>query len=407
MEKNNVKLKRKYYIKKDTLIGMYYYQMKTVSEIANAFNCNYKTIIRLMNDYGIQRRRLRNTKEKPLPDRITKSELIKLYLDEDKTFEEIGSIVGLTAATIRKWVIKWEIPRKRIHFTAKEEISREEIIEWYITQNKSVHELREKTNVNYRSIYRLLDFYGIKKRSHKESVNLYFKNNPNLNLNFIRKESGELYYFLGLLLTDGTISRAGRVEIGLIDKDVIEWIAEKLELKTSINKISSGKSYVVGRKLKKPSKPIYRISFLNQEATQLLKEYGVEPNKTYTVKFPKIIPNVFIADLIRGIFDGDGGISLSKYKTKNGDSTRCHIHFSSASEDFIKGIKQNIELLIGGNRKITIRKKGTSILYIFQFSKREDVIKFLELMYRNDAFGMGRKKQKAISFLEMTNRKFK
>ena len=49
---------------------------------------------------------------------------------------------------------------------------------------------------------------------------------------------------------------------------------------------------------------VYGFHFTREKMTDNLKRLGVLPKKSLTVDFPDI-PDLFIVDFIRGVFDGD------------------------------------------------------------------------------------------------------
>ncbi|MDA1570066.1 hypothetical protein PDK93_29050, partial [Bacillus cereus] len=82
---------------------------------------------------------------------------------------------------------------------------------------------------------------------------------------------------------------------------------------------------------------------------------------------------------------------------KNSYGYKYAISYASASFDFIKAVKESIENLIGGERKIIQMANG---VYVYSVSAQWDVYQFATLLYENEAFGMSRKKEKVLSLLE-------
>ncbi|HHP5633491.1 hypothetical protein ACS2JV_26575 [Bacillus cereus group sp. BceL102] len=414
MERNNIprRTKREKFetlITKEELQRLYYDEKKTITEIGMVYNVSTNAVSKLMEKWGVEKReltsvdRLRNIyKDSPivmLEERVTKEELHNLYWKEGKNLEEIGGIYGVHQQTVSKLMDRWGIPKRKTsesHAPLRKKVSKEILEDLYVKQRKSANEISKIVGASNRGIDCLLDYYGIPKRSHQESCQIFYSENTNFNVDFFKRKSREFFYILGLLLTDGAIQENDRVSIGLTDLDVIEWIARTIELKTVIHKSVRKSNIVAGRELKKPSKPVYRIAFLNKEVAQILRGYGLEPNKTHTLKFP-IIPDEFMPDFLRGVLDGDGTISVYEYKNKNSYGYKYAISYASASFDFIKAVKESIENLIGGERKIIQMANG---VYVYSVSAQWDVYQFATLLYENEAFGMSRKKEKVLSLLE-------
>ena len=57
--------------------------------------------------------------------------------------------------------------------------------------------------------------------------------------------------------------------------------------------------------------------FKNQDIVDYLKQFGIVPNKTFTLELPYINWNV-----LRGVFDGDGSIS---FKCVLFNNIRCFV----------------------------------------------------------------------------------
>jgi hypothetical protein len=78
------------------------------------------------------------------------------------------------------------------------------------------------------------------------------------------------------------------------------------------------------------------LTITSKEMVNDLRALGLGQHKTYSLKWPGIIPDEFISHFVRGYFDGDGCVS---YK-KNPFVFTCNI---IGTESFISGIKNNFE----------------------------------------------------------------
>ena len=111
--------------------------------------------------------------------------------------------------------------------------------------------------------------------------------------------TSELAYVVGLLVTDGNVSKDGRhITMVSSDKDLIETFRDCLSLKNSVS-ISTNNGY--------SKKPSYRMQFSNVKLYKWLLEIGLLPNKTHIVNEIKI-PDKYFIDFLRGHLDGDGSI---------------------------------------------------------------------------------------------------
>ena len=82
-----------------------------------------------------------------------------------------------------------------------------------------------------------------------------------------------------------------------------------------------------------------RLRIHNTKIGEWLISHECIPNKTLKVKFP-IIPDNYLADFIRGCWDGDGSINISL--RKNGYIEQ-KAQLYSASKDFIYSIKNILQ----------------------------------------------------------------
>ena len=143
----------------------------------------------------------------------------------------------------------------------------------------------------------------------------------------------ELAYAIGLLVSDGSLSKNGR-HIDFTSKDValIKVFQSCLGIShITIGTKKSGSSH---------KKQYYRVQFGDVHFHQWLRDIGVTPDKSKTVA-AVTIPDIFFFDFVRGIFDGDGTIYQSiDNRWKN--STVISLGFASGSEAFLKWLKKRL-----------------------------------------------------------------
>ena len=110
----------------------------------------------------------------------------------------------------------------------------------------------------------------------------------------ITKQKDDFDYFLGIFASDGNVYK-NMVRIGGISDENVEFLQHWCSFLD--NKVS------IKRRLRSNKTSFYNdVVFKNQDIVDLLSEdYGVTPNKTFTIILPYINWNV-----IRGLFDGDG-----------------------------------------------------------------------------------------------------
>lgn len=177
-------------------------------------------------------------------------------------------------------------------------------------------------------------------------------------------------YYIGLLMTDGYISRETDVGIDLTDEDCIAFLSKTI-----------GKEYKAYQQQEHKTK--YRLILSDKQLVSNLERFGITPRKTYTLGEPKLFPEEekFIPYIIRGIIDGDGTVSPTSYGG-------AQFHIVSMSENFIDWI---IYVLENKLFMIDIHKKQSKTgLWIVETSNQYNILKLISLVY-NKPFGMSRK----------------
>lgn len=178
------------------------------------------------------------------------------------------------------------------------------------------------------------------------------------------KWSSDIAYAVGLLTTDGSLSKDGR-HIDLTSKDVEQLTNFKkcLNLKVKIGKKYSG----AGNKA-------YRVQFGNVILYQFLLDIGLTPAKTKTLG-EICVPDKYFLDFLRGHFDGDGSF-YSYWDKRWENSYMFYTVFISASRKHIVWLQREIERIVG----IKGHMNRTGAVYQLRYAKREFVI-VLKKMY--------------------------
>jgi LAGLIDADG-like domain len=269
-------------------------------------------------------------------------------------------------------------------------VSKQELEKMYNDKHMSMDEIASELGCAYSSVHRLFTFHGIKRRTREQGRAILRSKNPNVDLSFFETESADFYYFLGLMVTDGWVSDKGSISLSMTDRDVIDYVADKIRYTNSIFEKRS--------KRFPNAKPIYTISFRNQAVFEILKGYGVHPRKSLTVKFPRV-PREYLKDFVRGVFDGDGSIYVKQRKDSN--SLVCEFSIVSASSEFINEIGDVIsaEANIDSVKYRVEQRRRRNPLFTLRVSKRPDIARLSEWLYKDDAFGMERKKEKMLYLL--------
>lgn len=127
-----------------------------------------------------------------------------------------------------------------------------------------------------------------------------------LNENFFDELNEDSCYFLGWLLTDGHIqyipNKKYSIRFELSDLEAVETLKELIG---ADNKVTIRDDKVNN---------LYLIVFNSKKLIKKLLDLGIKPgNKTSNIKFIDV-PDEYKKDLIRGIFDGDGSVFISRQR---------------------------------------------------------------------------------------------
>jgi len=144
--------------------------------------------------------------------------------------------------------------------------------------------------------------------------------------------SSEFAYAIGLLVTDGSLSKDGR-HIVLVSKDreMIENFMKALDFQNKIGRHSRGSSI---------DKKYYRVQFGDVNFYNFLLKIGLMPNKTKIIRDVKI-PSKYFFDFLRGHFDGDGSF-YSYWDPRWRSSFMFYTVFVSASKNHIEWLQKFI-----------------------------------------------------------------
>lgn len=246
----------------------------------------------------------------------------------------------------------------------KQGMSQKEIAKVYNTFNTSIRRVLLRNNVVPKG---------------NDKIQRLCKHNP------FKRNDEYSEYFLGLLLTDGCISSnatksSNAINLSLNEKDgyMVERFRDWISPKSKVSKV----------KQKINNSYMYSVNITNKEAEEWLIRKGNFKNKSYECK----IYTPITWNILRGIFDGDGGFHPS-----------CgHLDFFICSKSlvFIEQIKRFLDKY---GFTVYIRKRNSTqknSLYYVEIHKIKDVLKIGEYMYNNAHIFLNRKYEKWLAFYE-------
>ena len=206
--------------------------------------------------------------------------------------------------------------------------------------------------------------------------------------------SSELAYAIGLIATDGTLSRDGRhLAITSKDRDLLELIRACLRLTNSIRPSANGRGQIY-----------HRMQWSNRVFYDWLRSIGLTPAKTFTLG-PVAIPEEYFPDFFRGCIDGDGSVVVytdqyHAHKNSRYVYKRLYVRLVSASCPFLDWIRTELRRMVGvhGSVEATFTK-GRRPIGVLRYAKRESLRLLPWMYYAPSVPALARKRDKAQLFV--------
>lgn len=199
----------------------------------------------------------------------------------------------------------------------------------------------------------------------------------------------EQYYWLGFMFADGNISSEGyRIEVRLAIKDLnhLEKFKNFLKLTTEIR---TGTCNGYG---------FCHLSIRNKYMWNVLNNLGCTPQKSLTLKFPKISffkTKENILHFIRGYVDGDGCLCTYSNHEKTSIRTELNIVGTQSFLTSINNIFKNKGYIRNKNSK-NYENKSFSLSFSDSISR-----KLSRLLYENSTIYLDRKYNKYLEFCRL------
>lgn len=258
-------------------------------------------------------------------------------------------------------------------------IDEDKLLELYNSGITSTIKLAKIFNLPKVNIEHYFRKYKLKSITKRDDVDEDFFENIN---------TEEKAYCLGLLYSDGCIHNLKSIVDGkeyrnltcclmMSDRDVIEKVAQALKYTGTI-------------KITKPTNPkhktLYGVRIMSVKMASDLINKGCVPRKSAIITFPyNIIPENLIHHFVRGVFDGDGGISMYQNGQYN--------IYITGTQMLMQGIQKYLPCRSG------LSKYKNSYVYQLYISSKLAKKEFLEWLYKDATIYMNRKHKKAQEFL--------
>ncbi len=231
-----------------------------------------------------------------------------------------------------------------------------------------------------------------------------------INNNYFDKiDNEEKAYWLGFMYADGYIRQRGDnswlISLCQNEKSVLEKFLKSLNSNHNIGKYVTN----TGFSIKKES-IYYKVTIHSEKLFKSLNRLGCIPNKSLILKFPteEQVPEYLISHFIRGYFDGDGCVCISK-------STRHYKNYSSISNyllvnicgtiEFLESLKRVLPFIEYKDSIIHKEKKRISNCYRMDFTSTKRSNLFYNYIYKNATIYLDRKKETFRDYNENYHKK--
>lgn len=280
---------------------------------------------------------------------LTKEQLFELYITQEKSASEIAVSCNKSTITIQRWLSKYGIRKRDI--TAADICNKQEVEALLLTKTHQ----------------QIADYYNVSLYKFRGYLRTYVTGTPTSHVideSLINEDSPMFWYIIGLITTDGHVSnRSNTVEI--YQKDAV-----------FLNKIK--KYFKSEGSLHRRRGDLYILYLHSPKLKSFLIEHGFESDKRYNVPFIKC-PEKYLRYYLRGIFDGDGCIF---YNYTSGTLRSRTLQITSGSKPLIDGIKSNYDII---NWKIheKVSTAGNKYWDIYA-STKVDIITIGDYIYDGD-----------------------
>jgi hypothetical protein len=264
------------------------------------------------------------------------------------------------------------------------EFLKKETIRLYSEELLSMNQIVDRLGISQRQIFRYLEG---KRRTIEEYRRIGSKI-KNLDY-FDSLDTQEKAYFLGLLYADGSVhSEKYSVKISLkeSDKDLIEKLAS-----------------VFNSNVKKRTVEKYKYFYTQVSSKYLvnsLNNLGLYPRKSYLkdTDILERVPNNLFSHFVRGVFDGDGGIHLTR-KSKIYIAT-----IADNNENFVYKLAEKIKNVCGFE-SLRIAKNSECNCRSIVISGNLKVKVFLDWIYKDATIFLKRKNDLYKDLVNLVNMK--
>jgi len=308
-------------------------------------------------------------------DNDTIQKIINMYTTENITLEEVAKRLNIhTTKVISKY-----LRLNGIKIKNRTDLTRtQNVIEQVLTLHKDGNTIEKISNivkVSYPTIVGILRDNNIETCVHTRYRKYFVDENYFEHLDTMNK-----CYVLGFLYSDGTIGneKSNRLQLVLQerDKEILEKIREDMKFTGPLHFRNSSKN---NEKEGRCVQDTWGLEIVSKKIRIDLAKLGMEPNKTFKIKYPDFITENQHSHFLRGVLDGDGHIT--PYNGHMAEVIICGTY------DLCQGAKRVVESLL--NIRCYVHSVGN--IYNFCVYGKNQVTTFLNWIYKDAEMYLQRK----------------
>lgn len=195
--------------------------------------------------------------------------------------------------------------------------------------------------------------------------------------------SEESAYILGWMYSDGNNDGYYSISIDLNKRDV-----EILDIFSRF--LFSGNS----PKYTETCNDSLKLTICSKYVSEKLTEYGCVKAKSTVLKFPTVVSDDVMRHFLRGFLEGDGSII---------NSNKRYYIFFLGTDEFINKLNEYLITKLDITRTKIIKASKPSFIKRLSITKRKDVLKIINFLYKDSTLVLERKKKIADEFLNKVN----
>jgi hypothetical protein len=209
----------------------------------------------------------------------------------------------------------------------------EEELRAQVRAGRSLRQMGERFNLDGKTIHRYCRKYEITLRSQPEATSLANRTKIPDAL-FAPPLKPAQSWVLGIVATDGSISDGGRLRVISVERGVLEQCRSATGVGTI--RARSATDWTEQQQ--------FVWDYTSQELRSRLASFGVEPRKTFALRFPDV-SDVHLPSFARGLWDGDG------YWNRNNDGVLSG-GFGSSSREFIGALWERLKPIVESEARV-------------------------------------------------------